>query len=499
MINLGNRAFLCQISEEDWEISRCIGVYGNREGTERSGEIKYFEPTSNTVQSIIEDLVGMRKGDIVFFHVIREGNESTIHGVYRVKEEPFYNNKKIWKSKHFIYPYRFCFEPHPEHMELCKHDASITVSQFYAAIETGIIRSILTLEREERGAAHAVKTLTREDAQEIIKLLYREFPRRRLEQRIEFKPLTLKGPHLKNYITRIGEIEFPIKAVIAYKLGQADPNFIQFIPACKSAEYDFLIQTFVGSTARKPVDLLCIGYQNSEKTMTIIEVKTDKAETKDLIQLLRYQEILRIRATKNDSAYHTFSACLVAQRFTTDLIDYCSIRNMMIPWEEIRLLKYIPLSSGADADFKLQVSSKPTYITSRTYPKTPTNISKIWSDPCNFYYTIMQETPKIATEILSQDKDRIILQKYCMHNSSRSPIGRVLIYKIPKKCTPKEFTEFMKCLYKEANNTKEKFMAIEPILISEDYDTITASFIEKYNTYETQTLRQPITAFITIR
>ncbi|MEM0007992.1 MAG: hypothetical protein QXR89_07000 [Candidatus Bathyarchaeia archaeon] len=496
---MSDRAFLCQISEGDWEISRYIGVYGNREGSERKGEIQYFDAGSNTVQSIIEDLIGMRKGDVVFFHVLREKQESTIHGVYRVREEPFYNDQRIWKSENFVYPYRFCFEPHPEHSDLCKNDANITVSQFYAAVEAGIIRSILTLEREERGAAHAVKTITREDAQEIIKLLYREFSTQHTKQTIEFKPLKLSGFPLKNYIKRVGEIEFPVKAVVAYKLGRADPNFIQFIPACKNNEYDFLIQTFVGSTARKPVDLLCIGYQKSKKTITIIEAKKDKAEIKDLIQLLHYQEILRIRTTKSDNAHHIFSACLIAQKFATDLVDYCFLRNTIIPWEEVRLLKYTPTSNGTDADFELQTLSKPTYIAFKIYPKIATDISNVWSDPSNFYYTIMRVSkPKITVEISLQEKDVIILQKYFQHDSSKSPIGRVLIYKVHKKCTPKELTKFMEYLYKEVNNAEEKFMAVEPILIAQEYDAITASFIEKYNTYETQALRQPIIAFTTL-
>ncbi len=260
------RAFLCQISEDDWSISRVIGVYGNREGSERKGKVQYFDDTSPTVQSIVEDLVGMRKGDLVFFHVLRKNEESSIHGVYRVREEPFFNEQRLWKSENFIYPYRFCFEPHPEHITLCKYDASIAVNQFYASVEIGEIRLIVTLEREERGAAHAVKMVAREDAKKIIETLYREFPTRRLEKPLKFEPLKISGPHLRNYIKRVGEIEFALKAVVAYKLGQEDPDFTCFIPACRNGQYDFLIQTFIGQTIRRPVDLVCIGYHNSERT-----------------------------------------------------------------------------------------------------------------------------------------------------------------------------------------------------------------------------------------
>jgi len=36
------RAFLCQISEKDWKISRVKGVYGNREKSVKKGEVKYL-------------------------------------------------------------------------------------------------------------------------------------------------------------------------------------------------------------------------------------------------------------------------------------------------------------------------------------------------------------------------------------------------------------------------------------------------------------------------
>jgi hypothetical protein len=349
---MGGRAFLCQISEDDWYISRVLGVYGNREGSERKGKVRYFGESSPTVQSTIEDLVGMRKGDLVFFHVLRKDEESSIHGVYRVREEPFFNEQRLWKSEYFIYPYRFCFEPHPEHVNLCRYDASIAVSQFYASVEIGEIRSIVTLEREERGAAHAVKGVAREDAEKIIEALYREFPTRRLQQPVKFEPLKISGPHLRNHIKRIGEIEFALKAVVAYKLGQEDPNFTQFIPACRDRQYDFLIQTFIGQTIRRPVDLVCIGYGNSERALTIIEVKRDIAKIDDLVQLLNYQEIFRIRGDEVSNL--NFSACLLAKRFQPELVNYCHLRNLFIPWEEIVLLSYTPISNGTDAKFTIQ-------------------------------------------------------------------------------------------------------------------------------------------------
>ena len=491
------RAFICQISEEDWKISRSIGVYGNREGSERGGSVRYFEDDSQTVQSIIEDLIGMRKGDLVFFHVIREEGESSIHGVYRVREEPFYSTQNVgWRSKTFVYPYRFCFEPHPDYEVLCKYDAHIPVSLFYASIEVGTIRSILTLEREEYGPAHAVKTVTREDAKEIIKLLCREFPKRRLEQPITFNPLqiTNKTP-LRDRIKGVGRLEFSVKAVIAYKLGQGDPNLTQLIPACRTNNYDFLIQSYIGQTIRRPADFICIGYEDSKKIVSITEVKKDRAILDDLVQLLRYQEIFRMRNVGRDLTSYEFSPCLVAQRFQNELVNYCSLRNLFIPWEKIVLIKYEPLLNGTDATFKVQDLSRPVVSTFIYYPltKKEINISKIRSNPQEFYFTLKEGlTGEVDVEISLDEGNVILLEKY--YRVDGSTLGRVLIYICHGKCDVEEFAKFMKRLYEEAEKAKEKFMAIEPVLISNDYNSLVISFINLYNRYEAQALRQPIVA-----
>lgn len=505
---MNNRAFICQVSEEDWFVSRKVGVYGNREGSEKRGEIKYFAKSKKgdqTIQSIIEDLIGMKKGDIIFFHVIgaAEG-ESSIHGVYRVRNEPFYNDKvRLWSSSpYFVYPYRFCFEPHPEHTKLCKYDASILVSELYTAIENRNIRSILTLEREVRGAAHAVKTITRGDAKEIVKLLYRDFHHRRLQQPIKFRPRQMKMPSLRKYIKRIGEIEFAVKALVAYELGRENQNFIKHIPACRNTEYDFLIETFIGQTMRKPVDLLCVGSKESEKIVTIIEAKTDLANIDHLVQLLKYQEMFKIRRNiDRDSLAYKFSSCLLAKRFHQELINYASARNVYIPWEEIILLKYAPSRNGESAVFTTQTLPKPTHLPSKNYPriKTPrikTNIRMARSKPEEFYYGLGKKIPpKTSIELFSSEENVTILRKCLFHNKQKVILGDVLIYVIYEHCADQEFIKFMDSLRGEAEKYQGDLMVIEPILIAEDYDNLIRFFLEQYNRYETRTRRQPISAY----
>jgi len=497
-------AFICQVSEIDWLLSRKIGVYGNREGSERDGNIVYFDRTrkgDEIIQSIIEDLIGMRKGDIVFFHVVKTAEgESLIHGIYKVREEPFYNDKeKFWKSSpHFSYPYRFCFEPHPDHVELCKYDASVSVSEFYRSIENRDIRSILTLEREVRGAAHAVKKIMMEDAEVIEKLLYRDFYYRHIEEPIDFQPIQMQMEPLKNHIRRIGEIEFAIKAFAAHELGRRSQSLIQFIPACKNSEYDFLIESFIGQTTRKPTDILCIS-SSAEKAVTIMEVKTDQARMDDLVQSLNYLELFKLRNLDRGSLNYKMSVCLLAQRFHPELVNYVSLRNNFLPWEETILLKYMPTQNGKTATFALQGLPKPQFTRLKTYPRI--NIieesSQISSDPSRFYAKLDKKIPPRAhLELLSFQENVIILQKYYIDGGKKTALGHVLIYVIRGKCAPEDFVKFLNLIHKEVNIFEGDLKAVEPVIIAEDYDDLVNFFIEEYNKYETHARRQPISAFI---
>ena len=498
-------AFLCQISEIDWRVSRKIGVYGNREGSERKGKTIPFTEMrrgDEIIQSIIEDLIGMRKGDIVFFHVIKTAEgESSLHGVYRVSEEPFYNdNVELWKSSpYLVYPYRFCFEPHPEHAELCKYDASILVSEFYRSIENRDIHSILTLEREVMGAAHAVKTITSEDAEKIVKLLYKNFHFRRLEEPVDFKPIRMQMQPLRDHIRRIGEIEFAIKALAAYELGKRTPNLIKYIPACRNAEFDFLIESFIGQTMRKPTDILCISSGDSQRAVTIVEGKTARADMDDFIQSLKYLELFKLRNINRGSLTYKMSICLLAQRFHRELVNHTSIRNVVLPWEEIILLKYTPTQNGKNATFALQTLTKPSILAMpKTYPRIEIHqlLSQISSNPNGLYRILGKKIPpKTDIELKSSEENVSVLQKYYHYKGQKILLGHILIYLIRRKCVLENFVEFMNKTHEEANKFQGDFIAVDPIIVAENYDDLTKFFIEKYNKYESRARRQPISAY----
>lgn len=499
--------FICQLSELDWKVSREIGIYGNREGrVNDKGEQVFFKNMGSKgeqiIQSIIEDLVGMQKGDLVFFHVLDTSEEeSSVHGIYRISEEPFYNESiKLWTSSSFlVYPYRFCFEPHPEHIELCKYDSSILVSEFYKQIETRAIRSVLTLEREVQGAAHAVKTITSEDACEIEKLLYRDFSSRHAQTALNFKPAQMNKTPLISHVERVGEIEFAIKAIVAYRLGRRDSDFTKFIPACGNGTYDFLIESFIGQTLRRPTDIICIGESRPERLVTIIEAKTKIAEIRDLIQSLNYREWFRLRNIDKGSLKYRISLCLLAQKFKQDLANYVKVRNTILPSEEIILLKYVPTQNGKDSTFVIQALTDPAFLSTRKHLSVNSEalLSKIQSEPNSVYSILGKESPlKTIVEFESSEQRKLTLRKYYFREGKKIYLGNLVILLINGKCTLEDFVKFMKFISEEALKFQGDFMSVEPIIVAESFEPMPDFFIEKYNEIETLARKQPITAYI---
>lgn len=491
-------------------VSREIGVYGNREGSETDEGVTIFKSTDRgmvTIQSIIEDLIGMRKGDLVFFHVIeREEEESSVHGVYRVREIPFYNNrKKLWKSSsELVFPYRFCFEPHPQHTKLCRHDANIPVSEFYTSIEKRRINSIFTLEREVRGAAHAVKTITTEDAREIVELLYRDYGIRSSPIRVDFRPVSMRMQPLRKHIRRIGRIEFAIKALVAYRLGRRDKSVTKFLPACKKGSYDVLIENFIGQTMRRPADILCSGHaseKDSRRRITILEAKTKSASIDDLIQSLKYLDMFRLRNVEQGSLTHEMSICLLANRFRDELVDYVSIRNQVIDWENIILLRYEPRNNGKNADFYLEKINMPEEPkTSIFISRTQNPFSKVVSRPDGFYSLLRKrKPPKVKTQIESRKSNSLLLRKDYIHQGQASSIGHIFVYRISGECGTQNLRKFMNQLRKYSDKLGSDMMVLEPVIIAKEFGPRARLFIEEYNIHETHARRQPISPIIEAR
>lgn len=482
--------FICQISEKDWLVSRGIGVYGNREGQVKDdGSVTIFSETprgENTIQSIIEDLIGMRVGDTVFFHVIRKKKgESSLHGVYRASREPFYNDKKtLWESD-LVYPYRFCFEPHPDHAEICKFDAHSPVSRFYAAIEARKISSIFTLEREVRGAAHAVKMVSAADADEITSLLYRDFHLHHLDRPIEFQPVQMTEEPLRDHIRHIGRLEFAVKALVAYKLGRQDSSLTRLLPACAKGAYHFLVENFVGQTVRRPVDILCMGHESGgESRVTVVEAKTNQAKIDDLAQALQYSDTFTSRNSGPSLSKLYMSICLLAKRFSDDLVGYASVRNLVVDWEKVLLLIYVPNAMGTDAEFRLKDLSKPSITGTLDAVSPEANILERVVENLDSLYSIVNvRKPKsVNLELVDSQKNLLRIRKRHMHKKKEDEaFTSILIHRVGDVCGIEEMRSFMNLVGQLKDEVDGDFMRIEPIIVAGEFHPLVDYFIQNYN------------------
>lgn len=336
-------AFICTISEEDWGKARKLGVYGNRfykEGTSRKlGDVQQL--------SIIRDLISMREGDVVFFHI---RGKQTIHGVYKVRKSAYYDDKcKIWDNPLELFPYRFLFEPHPDYKYLAEYDANIEVHSLYEFIDQGKIKSLVTLENEQNIEARGVRKILIEDAKILISLLHRDFKYRKTNQKLPFNPHCPSSdvPFLKDCVYKVGQIENAIKAVLMYELVH-NLSLVRKIYSGLEVDpdkIDFVNEFFIAQTTRKSMDIY-VTYKNSH---ILIEVKTDKVDENALKQALYYRDLFSQRSWI-DTERDKIKVVLVGKRFVITLPD--SIKKLAKINNGIQLIQYKPIHNGKWGEFK---------------------------------------------------------------------------------------------------------------------------------------------------
>lgn len=341
-------SFICSISERDWQITRVQGIYGNKAGNIRDGHYREFSPS--TRYSIIRDLAGMDKGDKVFFHVLTETGPSRVHGIYVVRENPFYSTKRIWEHPYEIFPYRFLFKPHPNYPYLCSKDANVEVVDFYELIEQRKIWTLATLENEINIEARSVRKIEDgAETNEILRLLHRDFSHRRLDKSITFSPVSLPSDYkpLRNLIQDVGRYENSVKALLLYKVKQKERTITNIFGLIA----DFMNEVFIAQTTRKSIDLLFIQNNTvNSRRYTICEVKTDKCGIDSLTQVLYYMDLFKRRDLVNIYS-DIICGCLIGQRFDHEVIKFSQKRNAHGINGSILLIEYKPIENGKDAVF----------------------------------------------------------------------------------------------------------------------------------------------------
>lgn len=343
-------AFICSISERDWETTLTMGIYGNKIGRARQGFYQQFDP--KTKFSIIRDLVGMKAGDVVFFHVLGREKPSSIHGVYDVRSVPFYDDSIIWSDSFEVFPYRFLFSPHPKYRYLCDYDANIEVIDFYELIERRRIWSLATLENEVNIEARSVRKIGQDEANEIVRLLHRDYRQRRRQERVRFNLVQppISTIPLHNKIGDIGRYENSIKAFLMYKLAQRDPYLLSVFGDIT----DFMNEVFIAQTTRKSIDILCVSRVEGRATYIISEVKTGKCDIKSLSQVLYYMDLFKQKDLVDINS-DIIVGCLIGRAFDEHVKQYSIERNRQGVNGSLILLKYQPSADGRNATFSHEV------------------------------------------------------------------------------------------------------------------------------------------------
>jgi hypothetical protein len=329
--------FICTLSERDWPISQKRGIYGNRyfkEGTRNAlGDVQQL--------SIVRDLITVSKGDTIFFHI---RGRQTIHGIYRARTKAFFDDSIVWNDPQERFPYRFLYEPHPDFEMMCRHDANTEVRSLYEIIDRREFVSLVTLEFEQNIEARSVKRILSKDAENIVRLLHRDFRQTRETSLMDFDPVSEpKGlVPLRKKITKVGTLENAIKAIFLSELQSRSKMVTQVLSI--PDEFDFANEFVIAPTTRKAVDV----FVAAPDYYSVIEFKTERCDAAPISQALYYRDLLRQSSWVTEKA--TIVVAIVAQRFNKEANSIASQVNKLD--EPIKLLKYVPDETESWADFE---------------------------------------------------------------------------------------------------------------------------------------------------
>jgi predicted RNA-binding protein len=459
-------AFICQISERDWLVSRELGIYGNRINKPESRE----ELRNQDRLSVIRDLIGVKEGDLVFFHVVRSSDQSTIRGVYEARSKAFFDSTKIWDDPYDTFPHRFLFKPHEEFKDLCLSDSYINVSEFYAKIERKKIWSQATLENERNIEKRAVRKISNEAIHKY-------------KTRLIDMPEGAK--YLRSCIDSIGNIENAIKALLMHDLRERN----EFIKSIFGDVADFMNEVFVAQTTRKLFDILVINNKKRGRNYFILEAKTSQFKPDNLSQLLSYIDLFRQKELfniENDSIL----GCTLSQTIHRDVVSFISLYNQLGVFDRIIMLTYEPRGSGKDAEFKVKRDLERAafeLVTRAAVFELGIKITEITEENI-LSLPIFRTLPNITRSIFkrSEEGNIFVLQEdQLRRDGSKERFSYVYLQILKNKLDWIKFKTFMQGLKEFVENFGEAdYMETCPTIIASGFENQVLSFIGFYNTYQ---------------
>jgi len=308
-------AYIFVVDEDNFELCVERGVCGCP---------RHEKPRINA--RAIADVAGIRAGANIGFYVKGVG----IYGFFKAKGPAFYDETLIWRNPDQVLPYRALIEPTDSTFE-----KPIALSDLYDLADKDILWSWRGIVQRD------CHPFTNMEAFEILRLLHRSNPwassrkfvtNPYIPQDPKPLPIHIKADTSGRIVTEGGPEAFLMAWLLREfsggKLKEIFGNYTDYI-------------NYVPTSYRKEMDILLL-HETPEPhrvltSCTIVELKAGKCETKDLSQIIRYEDWLVKKKCSGDSGM--VRSIIVAHHFDSNVVSYVRQRAE-IEGRIVKLVKY---------------------------------------------------------------------------------------------------------------------------------------------------------------
>lgn len=351
---------ICFSNPEAWKISYQKGIYGN---------VKTGNNNKNTFWGKLVDLIALKPGDKIFFYV---KDEKKLFGLFEVISEPFYCEDDIFQNPEESYPFRFNFTEY-------KHfDNQIPISELAKLIESGLLFSLTTFERDQNAFFRSIRQLTNEEGLLLEKVFIGLNPKTNVN---DIKTYSHPSIEIKREAIDIVNNE-------GYNIDLSIPNLITFnkLPVKEISrhnlvsQYEVCLQGYIHYSIRRDLnnvikdlnvenhteallevpmlkaqqfrsDILCLYREEKSKPhfYSIIEIKRDKTITiDDLSQLIGY---LKTYTSSKNIMFNNIEGVYISNHFEEEAVKYLRNRKSVEKENPIRLVHYL-IDENGQINFK---------------------------------------------------------------------------------------------------------------------------------------------------
>ncbi len=308
---MGAHIFL--VGEDNFKICQQRGVYGC------VSPLKEWNKAE-----IVAGILSVKPDDLVFFYVKNKG----VYGVWKVINEPYYDDTEIWKNEDQRYPFRISFIP-----TIAEFHQPILLSDIFDLRDKG---RIWTFDLNPVQQKNQYK-ITLSESKELLRLLLRNNPIR--EEKTDIPSIYVPKDPKKIQIDLSSD-----SGKFRYE-GWLNAWFINEFAQGKLKDllgdyHEFI--NLVPTTFNKVMDIFLTHVTNIDgidilHKYTCIELKVDRADKQDLTQILRYEDWLARKLAAGD--HDMVQSILIAARFSDELISYVKER-LNIEDKLVRLISY---------------------------------------------------------------------------------------------------------------------------------------------------------------